>query len=64
MAQCATKDLARFRQIVAGQASSFNNPGTDAFAGTNVLAIVVEVPISMLGSSPNLGIWATTSRPS
>src|SRR5436190_18633177 len=44
-------DLIRFRQIIAGTATSFNNPGTDTFAGTNVLGIVVEIPKSMLGSN-------------
>jgi hypothetical protein len=54
-------DLTQFQAILAGQASGFRNPGVDTFAGTNVLAIVVEVPISMLGG-PNLNIWGTTSR--
>ena len=55
-------DLVQFRKVVKGEASAFRNPGVDSFAGTNVLAIVVELPISMLGDSPNLGIWGTTSR--
>ena len=42
-------DLVRFRQVISGQASSFNNPGSDTFAGTNVMGIVVEVPKSLLG---------------
>ncbi len=54
-------DLAAFRAVVGGQAASFNNPGTDSFAGTNVLAIVVELPSALL-DGPELGIWATTSR--
>ena len=37
-------DLNQFKAIIGGTATSFNNPGTDAFAGTNVLSIVVEVP--------------------
>jgi hypothetical protein len=56
-------DLGAFRAIIAGQATKFSNPGTDTFAGTNVLAIVVEVPKSFLGSNPNLKVWGTTSRP-
>lgn len=56
-------DLGQFVRIVNGQASGFNNPGTDAFAGFNVLAIVVEVPMSMLGSGPDLAVWGTTGRP-
>ncbi|HEV8303436.1 MAG TPA: DUF4331 family protein [Gemmatimonadales bacterium] len=54
-------DLARFKEIVGGLASSFNNPGTDAFAGTNVLALVIELPSAMLGGT-KLGVWGTTSR--
>ena len=41
---------------------SFRNPGVDAFAGTGVLALVVELPSAMLGGS-QIGIWGTTSRP-
>ena len=56
-------DLTQFRLVVSGQAPSFRNPGIDTFKGFNTLAIVVEVPAEMLGSSPNVGIWGTTSRP-
>ncbi len=55
-------DLGAFNEIIAGRATSFNNPGTDAFAGTNVLALVIEVPTSSLGSNAQLGVWATTNR--
>ena len=55
-------DLTQFRMVVAGQATSFRNPGIDAFAGFNTLAIVIELPASRLGSNPNIGIWGTTSR--
>lgn len=55
-------DLGQFQQIVAGNATAFNDPGTDTFAGTNVLALVFEVPIAQLGNSPTLGIWGTTSQ--
>jgi hypothetical protein len=54
-------DLNQFKAIIGGTASGFNNPGTDAFAGTNVLALVVEVPKSMLGAGP-INIWATSNR--
>ena len=54
-------DLNQFKAIIGGTATSFNNPGTDAFAGTNVLALVVEVPKSMLGSG-SVNIWATSNR--
>jgi len=53
-------DLARFNEITAGMASSFRDPGVDTFAGTNALAIVVEVPAAGLGTQ--LGVWGTTSR--
>jgi hypothetical protein len=51
-------DLVRFRQVIAGTASSFNNPGSDTFAGTNVMSIVVEVPKSLLGSNGTINVWA------
>src|SRR2546426_4814229 len=55
-------DLVQFKKIIGGQASSFRNPGIDTFAGTNVLAIVVELPSARLGG-PKLRIEGTTSRP-
>lgn len=55
-------DLAQYKEIIAGNASSFNDPGVDAFAGTNVLSIVVEVPKSMLGSATTLNTWAESKR--
>lgn len=56
-------DFARYQQIVAGQADSFRMPGMDTFAGTNVLALVVEVPIAALGGGTQLGVWGTVSEP-
>ena len=53
-------DLARVREIVGGQETSFRNPGIDTFAGTNALAIVVELPRSMLANQ--FGVWGTTNR--
>jgi hypothetical protein len=53
-------DLDQFHKIVGGTASGFNNPGTDTFAGTNVLSVVVEVPKSMLNSTGKLGVWLQT----
>lgn len=50
-------DFARYGEIIAGNASGFNNPGTDTFAGTNVLSIVVEVPKSMIGTSGTINTW-------
>jgi hypothetical protein len=54
-------DLNQFKAIIAGTAASFNNPGSDTFAGTNVLSLVVEVPKSQLGSG-SINTWATTNR--
>jgi hypothetical protein len=54
-------DLGAYKAIIAGSASGFNNPGTDTFAGTNVMALVVEVPKSLLGTG-SINIWATTNR--
>lgn len=61
-------DLGRFREIIADVAAGnvppigFNNPGTDALAGANTIAIVVEFPKAMVsGASGNVGIWATAS---
>ena len=55
-------DLGRFQAILAGTAPGFNNPGTDTFAGTNVLSTVIEIPKSMLGSSSSINIWAETKQ--
>lgn len=55
-------DLGQFKAILGGTATGFNNPGTDTFAGTNVLSLVVEVPKSMLGTSETLNFWAETKK--
>lgn len=55
-------DLDQFHKIIGGMATSFNNPGTDTFAGTNVLSIVVEVPKSLLHAvKGSVNVWLTTS---
>jgi hypothetical protein len=53
-------DLGQFKSILMETADGFNNPGTDTFAGTNVLSVVVEVPKSMLGNSSTINVWAET----
>lgn len=53
-------DLARFKEIIGGTQTSFRNPGVDAFAGTNVMSIVVEVPKSLLGSAATINVWGET----
>ena len=55
-------DLNQFKAILATTATGFNNPGTDTFAGTNVLATVIEVPKSMLGTSSTINVWAETKQ--
>lgn len=55
-------DLNQYKKIIAGTASSFNNPGTDTFAGTNVLSIVVEVPKTMLASTGKINVWLETKK--
>ncbi|MFM9988779.1 DUF4331 family protein [Flavobacterium sp.] len=55
-------DLNQFKAILAGTATGFNNPGTDTFAGTNVLATIIEVPKSMLGTSTTINVWAETKQ--
>jgi hypothetical protein len=54
-------DLGQFKAILGGTATGFNIPGTDSFAGTNVMALVIEVPKSQLGSG-SVNIWATSNR--
>ncbi|WP_205511429.1 DUF4331 family protein [Longitalea arenae] len=56
-------DLNQFKKIVGGMATSFNNPGSDAFAGTNVLSFVIEVPKSMLNATNGkLNVWLETKK--
>ena len=52
-------DFAQFGEILAGNATGFNDPGADTFAGTNVLSVVVEVPKTMLGGT-SLNTWVET----
>ncbi len=55
-------DLSQYKAILAGTASSFNNPGHDSFAGTNVLGLVVEVPKSLLGNSSTINVWLEAKK--
>ncbi len=54
-------DLGAYQSILSGTAPGFADPGTDTFAGTNVLSIVVEVPKSLLGDTGSINTWVTTS---
>jgi hypothetical protein len=53
-------DLTRFREIIGGTQTGFRSPGVDAFAGTNVMSLVVEVPKSLLGSGTSINYWCET----
>jgi hypothetical protein len=56
-------DLDQYKKIIAGTATSFNNPGTDTFKGTNVMSIVLEFPKSLLGATTGkVNIWAEAKR--
>ena len=56
-------DLNRYKAILAGTAPGFNNPGTDTFAGTNVMSIVVEVPKSLIGATgSSINVWLETKK--
>jgi hypothetical protein len=55
-------DLDQFHKITGGTATGFNNPGTDTFAGTNVMSVVVEVPKSLLNSTGKIGVWLRTAQ--
>jgi hypothetical protein len=55
-------DLNQYHAILAGKAPGFNNPGTDTFAGTNVLSVVVEIPKFLLNSSGKINVWLTTKK--
>jgi hypothetical protein len=54
-------DLSAYQAVISGTATSFNNPGDDTFAGTNVMSLVIEVPKSRLGSG-TINTWVTTNR--
>jgi len=53
-------DFGQFGEILAGNATGFNDPGIDTFAGTNVLSIVIEIPKNMLGGNGTLNTWVET----
>lgn len=53
-------DFGKYNEVIAGTASSFDNPGNDTFAGTNVMSIAIEVPKSMVGGSGTINTWVET----
>lgn len=56
-------DLDQYKKVIAGTATSFNNPGNDSFKGTNVMSIVLEFPKSLLGATNGkVSVWAEAKR--
>ncbi|MGC1204035.1 MAG: DUF4331 family protein [Flavobacteriaceae bacterium] len=55
-------DFAQYSAIIGGTATGFNNPGSDTFAGSNVMSVVVEVPKSMIGGSGTINTWVESKR--
>lgn len=66
-------DFNKYNEVIAGTATGFDNPGTDTFAGTNVLSVVVELPKSMLlggvtgvnpfaPDTPMYNVWVEAKR--
>jgi hypothetical protein len=56
-------DLDQYHAIIAGTATSFNNPGKDTFGGTNVMSVVVEVPKTLLKATKGtINVWLTTKK--
>lgn len=55
-------DFAQYTEIISGNATSFNNPGSDTFAGTNVMSVVVEVPKNMIGGSGTINTWVESKK--
>lgn len=53
-------DFAKYGEIIGGTASGFDDPGTDTFAGTNVMSIVVEVPKTLIGGTGSINTWVET----
>lgn len=53
-------DLGAYSAILGGTATGFSDPGTDTFAGTNVLSVVIEVPKTELGSGDAVNAWVET----
>jgi hypothetical protein len=57
-------DLTRYQAILGGSQPGFANPGTDTFAGTNVMSVVIEVPKALLGtvSGGSINVWLETKK--
>lgn len=55
-------DFAQYGAILGGNASGFNNPGADTFAGSNVMSVVIEVPKSRIGGTGVINTWVEAKR--
>ena len=55
-------DFGQYTEIINGRSTAFNTSGTDTFAGSNVMSIVVEVPKSTLGSAATLNTWVESKK--
>lgn len=55
-------DFTQYGKIIGGTAMGFSNPGTDTFAGTNVMSVVVEVPKTLLNSTGKINVWLETKK--
>jgi hypothetical protein len=55
-------DFNRYGAIIGGTETSFANPGSDTFAGFNVMSLVVEVPKAMIGGSGTINTWVESKR--
>jgi hypothetical protein len=57
-------DLDQYKKVIAGTATGFRTPGIDAFAGTNVLSVIVELPKSLLNppASGKISVWAEAKK--
>ena len=55
-------DFAQYGEVISGNATGFNDPGADSFAGTNVLSIAIELPKSQVGGSGTINTWVESKR--
>ena len=53
-------DFVRYNMVLANPVIGFSPTGSDTFAGSNVMSIVVEVPKALLGTAATIGVWGET----
>ncbi|WP_026755367.1 DUF4331 family protein [Sediminibacter sp. Hel_I_10] len=54
-------DFTRYNEVLEG-APGFSDPGTDTFAASNVMSIVVEVPKDQIGGTGTINTWVESKR--